>query len=112
VLAPVSDATLMADPRSLGAAIDNLVANGLSHGTGTVEVLTSTAAGSATIEVRDRGPNGRTFRAERDPRHGHGLEIAARTAVGSGGRLIGPLTGEGGSTVAAIALPVRRNRSG
>jgi signal transduction histidine kinase len=111
VLATGADATVLADPRRLGAAVDNLVANGLDHGSGTVEVLASSAAGRARIEVRDRGPARREERAIRDPRHGHGLRVAAEAAAGSGGRLIGPSI-EDGRTVAAIALPVRGESPG
>ena len=111
VLATGTDATVLADPRRLGAAVDNLVANGLDHGTGTVEVLASTTAGRARIEVHDRGPARREATPTRDPRRGHGLRVAAEAAAGSGGRLIGPLS-ENGRTVAAIALPVRRESPG
>ncbi len=111
VLAPATDATVLADPRRLGAAVDNLVANGLVHGTGTVEVVASAADGAATIEVRDGGPSRRGAEETRDPRHGHGLRVAAETAAGSGGRLIGPRASANG-TVAAIALPGGRERSG
>ena len=111
VLATGADATVLADPGRLGAAVDNLVANGLDHGTGTVEVLASTKAGRARIEVRDRGPARREAGSTRDPRHGHGLRVAAEAAAGSGGRLIGPRT-EDGRTVATIALPVQRESPG
>jgi C4-dicarboxylate-specific signal transduction histidine kinase len=113
VLAPATDATVLADPRRLGAAVDNLVANGLAHGTGTVEVLASATRGAATIEVRDGGPASGRARGRRtnDPRHGHGLRVAADAAAGSGGRLVGPRTRASG-TVAAIALPTGRETSG
>ena len=101
---PAADATVLADPGRLGAALDNLIANGLAHGTGPVRVRASHASGEALIEVRDGGPTGGARRSP-DPRHGHGLQIAAEAAEGCGGRLIGPLPVDGGGTLAAIAVP-------
>lgn len=99
-----ADTTVLADPARLGAALDNLVANGLAHGSGPVEVRASSIPGEVTIEVRDGGPSG-DGRADSDPRHGHGLRIAADGAAGCGGRLVGPVPAEGGTTLAAIVMP-------
>ncbi len=97
---------LVADPIGLGAALDNLVSNALSHGTGPVEVRALTAAGSARIEVRDGGcaprPPGE---GGGDPRRGHGLGIAAELARRHGGTVIPPRGAAGGGTVAALSLP-------
>jgi len=105
VRVPPPDATVLADPARLGAAIDNLVANGLRHGSGRVRVRTAQAGGEALIEVRDDGPSAGRLRHGHDPRRGHGLGIAAESVAGSGGRLIGPVPAGGGGTVATIALP-------
>ena len=99
-----ADLGVRADPARLGAALDNLITNGLTHGTGTVRVRASQVEREALIEVRDDGPSTRA-RRPRDPRHGHGLRIAAEVAAGCGGRLVGPLPVTGG-TLAAIAVPV------
>ena len=101
--APVDDVAILADPVRLAAALDNLVANGLTHGTGPVRVRGSRVSGEALIEVRDGGPCARA--SSGDPRHGHGLRIAAEVADGCGGRLIEPRPADGGGTLAAIAVP-------
>ena len=98
-----ADATVLTDPVRIGAALDNLIDNGLTHGIGPIRVRASHASGEVLIEVRDGGPSG-AARRSRDPRHGHGLRIAAEAADRCGGRLIGPLSLAGG-TLTAIAVP-------
>lgn len=102
---PVCGDALDADPGRLGAALDNLVANALRHGTRPVSVRALTAPGVARFEVRDGGPAATPAPAERDPRHGHGLRVAAGIAASHGGALIPPRRGPAGETVAAISLP-------
>jgi signal transduction histidine kinase len=85
-----------ADPGRLGAALDNLVSNALRHGTGPVRVRALTGPGAVRFEVSDGGP---------DPRHGHGLRLAAGVAAGHGGVLVPPHRVADGETVAALSLP-------
>jgi signal transduction histidine kinase len=95
-----------ADPGRLGAALDNLVANALRHGSGPVHVRTLTAPGVARFEVRDGGPAEATpAAAAAAPRHGHGLAVAATVAASHGGSLAPPRRSAEGGTVAALSLP-------
>lgn len=107
--APVAGAVLRADPRRVGAALDNLIANALAHGGGTVSVRALTAPGVARLEVRDGGGAEKAHAAVaggRYPRHGHGLTVAAGVAASHGGALIPPHASHDGDTVAALTLPV------
>jgi signal transduction histidine kinase len=107
------DGGLDADIDRLGAALDNLVANALRHGTGRVSVRVRSEGGCARFEVRDGGPERAPAPRRRpDPRHGHGLGVAAGTAARAGGSLIGPAPVPGGGTVAAISLPVAEGGGG
>lgn len=109
VEAPVGGAVLRGDCRRLGAALDNLIANALGHGRGSVSVRALTASGVARLEVRDRGgaesAPAAHFRGG-DPRRGHGLTVAARVAASHGGALIPPHATREGDTVASLTLPV------
>ena len=105
VLVPPIEGTLTADPLALGAALDNLVANSLDHGSGPVSVRAFASAGDARIEVRDGGPRRPGTPALADPRRGHGLEVAADAAANHGGSLtIAPAAG-GEGTIAALSIP-------
>ena len=114
VSAPVGAAELVADPVALGAALDNLVANAIEHGGGEVRVRALSSAGAVRFEVRDDGTGtaaavgglrDSSRRRPADPRHGHGLALAAATAAGIGGTLIPPLPVSSGGTVTALSLP-------
>lgn len=100
------DVRVDADVDRLGAALDNLVANALRHGSGIVSVRVSSGGGKARFEVRDDGPRRNALTPVRDPRHGHGLALAAGTAERCGGSLDGPSARPGGGTIASISLPV------
>jgi signal transduction histidine kinase len=95
-----------ADVDRLGAALDNLVANALRHGSGVVSVRARTIAGKARFEVRDGGPGRPAPERRRDRRHGHGLRVVADVASGHGGESSPARPASGGGTLAAISLPV------
>jgi signal transduction histidine kinase len=75
--------------RSLVAALDNLIANALEHGRGTVTVGVAQNRQRLTITVTDQGagmPVGLRLPHRRG--RGLGLEIARRATLACGGRLI------------------------
>ena len=95
-----------ADPDRLGAALDNLVANAVEHGSGPVTVRALTAAGTVRFEVLDGGPAVGAVATPTDRRrHGHGLRVAGDLAAAHGGTVIPPRSIDGGGTVAALSLP-------
>jgi signal transduction histidine kinase len=97
---------LDADPARLGAALDNLVANAVDHGSGPVHVRALAASGSVRFEVRDGGASQDLHRTGRaDPRHGHGLRVVGDVASNHGGTLVPPRSAPGGGTVVAMSLP-------
>jgi len=102
----LGDEGVDADVDRLGAALDNLVANALRHGSGMVSVRVRSDGRRARFEVRDGGPRPRPAPSRRDDRHGHGLGLVADAAEDCGGTFSGPATAPGGGTVAAISLPV------
>jgi signal transduction histidine kinase len=76
--------------RSLVSALDNLIANALEHGAGTVTVRAAQDARHITITVADEGagmPAGLRIRRPKAGR-GLGLDIARRATLACGGRLI------------------------
>jgi hypothetical protein len=87
-------------------ALDNLISNAIEHGGLRVGIRASICAGGLRIEVtNDPAPVApRKLLPLRDPRHGHGLEVAAEVAASHGGRFrLG--VAEGGA-VAALELPL------
>lgn len=104
--------TIAGDRRALGRALDNLIANALTHGTAPVELSGALESDAVRIDIRDGGPGGGPVMSGRaDPRHGHGLGIAAALAAEHGGSLTRPERGEAG-TVASLRLPARSRDSG
>ena len=96
-----------ADLTRLAAALDNLVANALRHGTGMVRVRAATTARGVRFEVRDSGPAAAPKRrSRRDPRHGHGFRVVTDVAASHGGSAAAAAPSPGGGTIAAISLPV------
>lgn len=94
----------VADPRGLGAALDNLVANALEHGGGPISVRATAAGRSAEFEVRDAGAIAPRRSSRRDPRRGHGLRVVhdfTAAVGGSAGLQRGSLGGR-----ATIRIPV------
>lgn len=107
------DVEVEADIERLGAALDNLVANALRHGSGVVRVRARTLAGKARFEVRDGGPAASAPSPRRhDRRHGHGLRMVADVAAGSAGEALPAAPAPGGGTLAAISLPVAGGAAG
>ncbi|HVX33757.1 MAG TPA: ATP-binding protein [Solirubrobacterales bacterium] len=111
----------------LAAALDNLIANALEHGGGSIELAADLAGDRVCLAVVDSGSGagrrarereaarkGRDARRWRDSRpfgrltgrarHGHGLRLVRRTAVRHGGTFA-LHRGEGG-TSAVLELPL------
>ncbi len=105
---PTVDRDIEADFERLGAALDNLVANALRHGSGIVRVRATADGSRARFEVRDDGPRdrGAIDGGGGNPRHGHGLEVVAGVAATHGGSMspARPVAGRG--TLSAISLPL------
>lgn len=104
VYQPEGEPWVFAEPGRLGAAVDNLVANALTHGSGRVEVRATAGSHGARIEVRDEGPTPARPRRD-DPRRGNGLAIAGDTATDFGGSVRGPARARDGGTLATLTLP-------
>jgi signal transduction histidine kinase len=116
-------ATVLADPRRLAQALDNLIVNAIEHGRPPIRVEAAVAAAHVRIVVRDGGgadseadaegvaglrPAARlrtvARRRRSRGRRGHGLDVVARIAAEHGGRFMvrrGPR-----GTVAALELPL------
>lgn len=92
-----------ADRPRLAAAIDNLIANALEHGSGPVRLRARTEDGKVCLDVMSRGETRRAHLGD-DPRRGHGLRVVERVAAEHGGTAFPPRS-EQGSTVAGIGLP-------
>jgi signal transduction histidine kinase len=97
-------ATVLADPRRLAQALDNLIVNAIEHGGPPIRVVGSVSAASVRIEVVDGGWGvvGPPRRAR--GRRGHGLEVVARVAAQHGGRFM--VSRGRRRTVAALELPL------
>ena len=111
--APARSAEVRGDRLRLAQACENLLANAIEHGGGTVELRARTDSGRVRIEVRDEGPGlpapvpelaGRA-RAGRG-RRGRGLAIAADIAARHGGRLAAAPSPRGARL--ALELPAAR----
>lgn len=97
------------DRHALAQALDNLIANSIAHGRGPITLLVTPCEGAVQIVVRDAGTIlARRRVRDRDPRHGHGLRVANRVAVGHGGSL--ELRPSQLGVVAALRLPIARGR--
>jgi signal transduction histidine kinase len=114
-------ATVLADPRRLAQALDNLIVNAIEHGGPPIRVEGSRSADRVRIAVLDRGCSNRAAESGSAASaragagavagrwrirggRGHGLEVAARIAAQHGGRFMvrrGPR-----GTVAALELPL------
>lgn len=113
VAAPPGAPTVRGDRTRLAQACENLLANAIEHGGGTVEVRAQANHGRVRIEVRDEGPGlpapvaelARHARAGRGHR-GRGLAIAADIAARHGGRLAAAPSPRGARV--AIELPATR----
>jgi signal transduction histidine kinase len=97
-------ATVLADPRRLAQALDNLIVNAIEHGGPPIRVVGSVSGVSVRIEVVDRGCGGVGPTRRARGRRGHGLEVVARVAAQHGGRFM--VSRGRRSTVAALELPL------
>ncbi|MGI8632862.1 MAG: ATP-binding protein [Solirubrobacterales bacterium] len=113
----VEQTQILADPIRLAQALDNLIANALEHGGGTVSCIGSLVNGQLRISVRDRGGSSQLAwpltagrerrgrrRAARTPLRGHGLKVVDDVATSHDGRfaLHPSMTG----TVAVLEVPI------
>lgn len=70
-----------ADPARLAAALDNLLANAVEHGSGHVEVLAAICpVGLRLTVINERSAPRRRPARRLDPRRGHGLAVARSVA--------------------------------
>jgi signal transduction histidine kinase len=110
--------TVEADRQRLGQALDNLLANAVEHGTGTVRLSGRATREGVRLEVSDDGlevGDEGLLRPRRPPApgRGRGLRIAASAARDAGGRLelLRAESGDGrAGETAAIDLPLRMKR--
>jgi signal transduction histidine kinase len=80
-----SDVVIDADPARLEQALGNLVANGLAHGTGTVELSARSVNGHVELHVTDEGPGFPTgFTQRAFDRFSRGDEARGRGGTGLG----------------------------
>lgn len=100
----VGSAMVLVDPRRIEAALDNLIANSLEHGSLNVRVSARLVARGVRISVADGGAPGRSHGRRRDPRRGHGLRIVGEAARQHGGRFL--LDRSDGGTEAVLELPL------
>ncbi len=115
------------DPVAIARALDNLIANAIQHGGGSIGVEATSRGGHlrlfvvdgvrvadipSAISVGPRAPRlgGSAFRWRSDPRHGHGLRSVAEVAAEHGGRFAACRHGTGACAV--IELPLAGPMSG
>ena len=96
---------------AIARALDNLIANSLEHGSGSLRVEATARAGRLRLMVADGvAPAGRSGGhpvgrgPRRDPRRGHGLRVVADVAAEHGGRFVA-CRHQGGVT-AVLELPL------
>ena len=98
---------ILCEPAAVGRALDNLIANALEHGGGTVTVEGTLAAGRVRLAVCDRGRSPERSAAlaseARSWRRGHGRAAVAAVAAGHGGRFAS--CAHAGGTSAILELP-------
>jgi signal transduction histidine kinase len=95
---------VVADPARLTQALDNLLANALEHGGLRILVEATLGGRGMRVAVADSGGREPSRHRGRDPRHGHGLRVAAEIAAAHGGRLLVEPGRRG--TVAVLELPL------
>jgi signal transduction histidine kinase len=103
-----SGSRLLCDRNAVARALDNLIANSLEHGSGSIRVEGSLRADRLRFAVTDGPapssvPSVRSARAG-SPRRGHGLRIVAEIAAQHGGRFAASAGHAGGRAV--IELPL------
>lgn len=108
------DGLLSGDGVALASALENLILNAIEHGGPRITVTGRSVGKRIRIEVLDDGISARppdspsrpaqTVAAMRGTgRHGHGLEVAGRTAADHGGKLETRFARDG--SLAALILP-------
>jgi signal transduction histidine kinase len=99
---------ILCEPNAVARAVDNLIANALEHGGGTVRVEGTRAAGHVRLAVTDEGRSSARSAAvaaqARDWRRGHGRAVVAAIAARHGGRFAS--CAHAGGTSAVLELPV------
>jgi signal transduction histidine kinase len=102
------DCRIVGEPVALGRALDNLIANALEHGGGTVRVEGTRGSGRVRLAVTDEGRSGARSAAlaahARDWRRGHGRAVVAAVAAAHGGRFAS--CAHAGGTSAVLELPL------
>lgn len=77
-----------ADPVRVAQALDNLIANALEHGGGTITIEGGRRGDRIELAVRDNGPRHPPRRRDaHEARRGHGLRIAGELVARQGGAL-------------------------
>jgi signal transduction histidine kinase len=112
-----AEAVVWGDRLRLAQALGNLVANGIEHGRGVVEIEVAVRPGLVRVAVSDQGPGLPAPVAElrRRPRRGRGargrgLAIAAEVAEAHGGALVSAPTQSGARLVLELpAAPARHD---
>ena len=106
---------LRADRVALAQAVDNLISNGLRHGSGRVTVRGRREAQALRLTVADQGcadtagaPRLSWRRLGGRCRHGHGLAIVRQAASEHGGSFRLAVSGSG--TEARLILPLGEER--
>lgn len=97
-------AKVLADPRRLAQALDNLIVNSIEHGGPPIRVDVSLSGRRVRIAVVDGGGGEAAPRRRAGGRRGHGLQVVAEVIADHGGRFMvhhGPR-----GTVAAFELPL------
>jgi len=99
-------AAVVADPRRIVQALDNLVFNALEHGSPPIKLSVVVGDRGARISVCDTGtaPLGHMPRHSRFGRRGRGLEVVAAVAAEHGGRFT--LLRDVDATRAVLELPL------
>ncbi len=103
-----SGSRLMCDRIAVARALDNLIANAIEHGGGTIHVEGSVRGARLRIAVADGCQPARNAVAPlarpRDARRGQGLRIVAEVAADHGGRFVA--CAHDGGAKAVIELPL------
>ncbi|WP_116453132.1 sensor histidine kinase [Blastococcus litoris] len=109
---PVAPAAVRVPAADLAAAVDALLGNVFAHtpdGTALSVAVRPDADGGARVVIADTGPGMRTDAVERGRSDagstGLGLDIARRTAEGSGGRLVVDASDAGTSVTMVLGPP-------
>lgn len=101
---------LVCDRVAVARALDNLIANALEHGSGTIQLEGTVREGRLRIAVADGCERERERVAAvgparpRSTRRGHGLRIVAEIAADHGGRFAA--CAHGGGATAILELPL------